>query len=130
MWAFAVLIVSKGFSIVVHAAIHSRVISAYETANNPDGGAFDSNPYGLLAEPGSAFVADAGGNALLEVRADGVVSPVAAFASIPIPLDRSTHPLFRRSRFPPRSPAVRTERSTSACCPASRSCRVRPGSTG
>jgi hypothetical protein len=60
-------------------------VSAYEAANNPAGGTFDSNPYGVLAEPGGTFIADAGGNALLEVRANGDVSLVAAFASIPIP---------------------------------------------
>ena len=52
-------------------------ISGFEGANNPAGGPLDSNPYGLLAEPGRQFVADAGGNSILEVTANGTVSLVA-----------------------------------------------------
>jgi hypothetical protein len=54
-------------------------ISAFEQANNPAGGPLDSNPYGILAEPGRQFVADAGGNSLLEVSANGAVSLVTTF---------------------------------------------------
>jgi hypothetical protein len=60
-------------------------VAAFELAQNPAGGRFDSNPFGLLAEPGRQFVADAGGNALLEVGDDGAVSLVATFAPIPAP---------------------------------------------
>ena len=59
-------------------------VSAFETANNPAGGPFDSNPYGLLVEPGRTFITDAGANALLEVKANGDVSLVSVFAPIPV----------------------------------------------
>lgn len=54
-------------------------IAAYEFAVNPAGGPLDSNPYGLLAEPGSRVVADAGANALLRVGANGDISTIATF---------------------------------------------------
>ena len=60
-------------------------VSAFEAANNPAGGPFDSNPYGLLVEPGRTFIADAGGNSLLEVKNNGEISLVATFAPIPVP---------------------------------------------
>lgn len=60
-------------------------VSAYETAHNPAGGPYDSNPFGLLAEPGTRYVADAGANALLAVAANGTVSLVATFAPVPAP---------------------------------------------
>lgn len=64
---------------------HIADISDFEGANNPDGvRPPDSNPYGLLAEPGHQLVTDAGGNDLLEVSASGNVSLVAKFAAIPI----------------------------------------------
>jgi hypothetical protein len=56
-------------------------IAAYEFAANPGGGPLDSNPYGLLAEPGSRVVADAGANALLRVAANGDISTLAVFQS-------------------------------------------------
>ena len=60
-------------------------IAAFEQANNPDGVPIpDSNPFGVLAEPGHEFVTDAGGNDLLEVVANGAVSLVATFPAIPI----------------------------------------------
>ncbi len=55
-------------------------IAAYETAENPDGGALDSNPYGLLALDDGFIVADAGGNDLLRVDASNDVSTLAVFA--------------------------------------------------
>ncbi len=42
-------------------------VGGFEQAQNPAGGPLDSNPYGLLAEPGRRFVTDAGGN---EARRD------------------------------------------------------------
>jgi len=60
-------------------------ITAFEGANNPAGGVIDSNPYGVLAEPGRTFVVDAGGNSLLEVAANGRISLVATFPSTPAP---------------------------------------------
>jgi len=59
-------------------------ISAYEAAENPGGGPIDSNPFGVLAEPGARIVADAGANALLEVRANGAISSIATFPSRPV----------------------------------------------
>jgi hypothetical protein len=56
-------------------------IAAYEFAANPGGGPLDGNPYGLLAEPGSRVVADAGANALLRVAANGDISTLAVFPS-------------------------------------------------
>jgi hypothetical protein len=55
-------------------------VTAYEVAANPDGGILDSNPYGLLAGAGRRYVVDAGANALLRVRRDGI-STVAVFPS-------------------------------------------------
>jgi hypothetical protein len=57
-------------------------ISAYENTN-PDGAQLDSNPYGLLALPGHQLVTDAGGNSLLDVRANGSISTVAVFPKFP-----------------------------------------------
>jgi hypothetical protein len=56
-------------------------IGAYEFGANPGGGPLDSNPYGLLAEPGSRVVADAAANALLRVAANGDISTLAVFPS-------------------------------------------------
>jgi sugar lactone lactonase YvrE len=58
-------------------------IAAFEAAENPDGGPLDSNPYGLLAEPGQVVVADAGGNALLAVKSNGEISTIATLPSRP-----------------------------------------------
>jgi hypothetical protein len=53
-------------------------VSAYENTN-PDGAQLDTNPYGLLALPGHRVVTDAGGNSLLDIRANGSISTVAVF---------------------------------------------------
>jgi DNA-binding beta-propeller fold protein YncE len=84
----ALPVVGDQFGWLVHlsASGHWRPIvdiAAYEFAVNPDGGALDSNPYGLLAEPGSRVVAEAGGNALLRVTANGDISTLAVFPSRP-----------------------------------------------
>ncbi len=55
-------------------------VSAYEAAANPDGSVLpDSNPYGLLAQPGATVATDAGGNDLLRgtrsLVATGLVAP-------------------------------------------------------
>jgi hypothetical protein len=60
----------------------STDVSSFEQTNNPDGGPIDSNPYGLLAEHGGRYVAEAGGNALLRVRR-GSISTVDTFPSRP-----------------------------------------------
>jgi hypothetical protein len=60
-------------------------ISGFEGANNPDGGFTDSNPYGVLVEPGQRYATDAGGNDLLRIRANGDISLVAVFSPTPAP---------------------------------------------
>jgi hypothetical protein len=52
---------------------------AFEAERNPTGDEVDSNPYGILALPGKHVVADAGANALLEVRSNGTIAPLATF---------------------------------------------------
>jgi hypothetical protein len=54
-------------------------LAAFEGSDNPDGGAHDSNPYGLLAQPGRQVFTDAGGNALNAVDANGAISNLAVF---------------------------------------------------
>jgi sugar lactone lactonase YvrE len=54
-------------------------LGAYEAAVNPTGDEEDSNPYGVLAEPGKTVVADAGANALNEVGANGTIATLATF---------------------------------------------------
>ena len=57
-------------------------VSAYEAAANPDGSVLpDSNPYGLLAQPGATVATDAGGNDLLRIAANGSISTLAVFPS-------------------------------------------------
>jgi sugar lactone lactonase YvrE len=56
-------------------------VAAHEFANNPGGGPVDSNPFGLLAEPGGRLIADAGANALLGLKANGDISTIATFPS-------------------------------------------------
>ncbi len=76
------------FGTLIHVSASGQLkvvadISAHETANNPDGNLIDSNPFGVLAEAGSRIVADAGANALLEVRANGAISTLAVFPARP-----------------------------------------------
>jgi hypothetical protein len=54
-------------------------ISAFEQASNPDGGAIDSNPYGIEAQPGEWAVADAGANSLVRARPNGKTQLLAMF---------------------------------------------------
>ena len=54
-------------------------LAAFEVSDNPDSGVIDTNIFGLLAEPGDRYVADAGGNALLKVEPNGDTSVVAVF---------------------------------------------------
>jgi sugar lactone lactonase YvrE len=60
-------------------------ISAYEAIANPDGGAIDSNPYGLAVLADRALVADAGGNALLQILPTTQVSTLAVFPNRVVP---------------------------------------------
>ena len=55
-------------------------VSAFEAANDPDaelGGEVDSNPYAVEIVDDGYVVADAGGNSILHVDADGTVSLIA-----------------------------------------------------
>jgi hypothetical protein len=52
-------------------------VAAYEQAVNPDGREVNPNPFGALALPGRQIVADAGGNAVLQVRANGAIETLA-----------------------------------------------------
>jgi hypothetical protein len=74
------------FGTVLHISASGqwRVVAdvlVHEETANPGGGAIDSNAYGVLAEPGSHLVVDAGGNALLRAWADGGITTVATFPS-------------------------------------------------
>jgi sugar lactone lactonase YvrE len=53
-------------------------VAQYERDANPDGGEFDSNPYALVTRSGRNIIADAGANALLEVRKSRI-STLAVF---------------------------------------------------
>jgi hypothetical protein len=89
-------VVGERFGTLVHvpASGNWRVIAdiaAHEETANPDGDDLDSNPYGILANPGTRIVTDAGANALLQVDADGSISTLAAFppVSVPAPFTRA-----------------------------------------
>lgn len=60
-------------------------VLAHEAAENPGGGAIDTNPFGVLAEPGGRLIVDAGANALLRVAADGTIQTLAVFPALPNP---------------------------------------------
>ena len=62
---------------------HVADIAAFEQQQNPAGGPFDSNPFGVLAERTGRYVTDAGGNSLLRIAED--ISTVTTFAPIPVP---------------------------------------------
>lgn len=72
-------------------------VAGFESSDNPAGGVVDSNPYGVLAEAGNTFVVDAGGNSLLNVRANGDISLVAIFPRTPAP-----PPFFQADAVPTR----------------------------
>lgn len=54
-------------------------LARYEAEANPDSGAVDSNPFGLLAKAHRRIVTDAAGNDLLRVNDEGRVSTLAVF---------------------------------------------------
>jgi hypothetical protein len=60
-------------------------VAGFEATDNPDGSIVDSNPYGLLAEPARRFVADAGGNSILEIEPNGSIHLLATLPSTPAP---------------------------------------------
>ncbi|MCP9486236.1 MAG: ScyD/ScyE family protein [Gaiellaceae bacterium MAG52_C11] len=80
-------------------------LAAFEQRRNPAGGPVDSNPYGLLAEARSTFVADAGANALYEVKRNGNVSLVTTF---PLTTNPPTCTLPGGEAGPPASDPVPT----------------------
>ena len=80
--------VGRGFAQLLRVAPNGKVRSIadlgdYEKETNPDGGPFDTNPFGLLVEPGSRLVVDSGANALVRVQGNGRghISTVATFES-------------------------------------------------
>jgi sugar lactone lactonase YvrE len=68
-------------------------LSAFELLENPDGGAFDSNPYGVLPEPGRVVFTDAGGNTLNALAANGSISNLAAFFDRLVPFGGGQVPM-------------------------------------
>ena len=60
-------------------------VAVHEFDENPAGGPIDSNPFGVLAEPGGRLVVDAGANALLSARPNGTVETLAVFPPMPNP---------------------------------------------
>jgi len=60
-------------------------VAAVDSPLNPDGGTTDSNPYGVAALPARRIVADAGGNAIYEARANGKVRLLALFPARLVP---------------------------------------------
>jgi len=56
-------------------------LTAHEDAEDPDGVGPDSNPYGILARPFRRIATDAGGNSLVEARANGTTRTLAVFPS-------------------------------------------------
>lgn len=59
--------------------------AAYEGRANPDRGEVDSNPYALLADGDRWLIADAGGNSLLAIGADGALTTLATFPPQQVP---------------------------------------------
>ena len=55
-------------------------VASFEEAQNPNQDGLDSNPYSVAALPSRHVVADAGANAIFEVRANGQIRTLATFA--------------------------------------------------
>lgn len=68
-------------------------LSAHEIATNPDGGAIDSNPYGLRLTTSGAVFTDAGANALIAIAPNGTLSTLAVFANRLAPFAGGTIPM-------------------------------------
>jgi hypothetical protein len=54
-------------------------VAGYETANNPDKGPLDANPFALEMTDGEGVIVDAGMNALLRLGEGGTLSTLAVF---------------------------------------------------
>ncbi|HUQ89130.1 MAG TPA: ScyD/ScyE family protein [Vicinamibacterales bacterium] len=93
------------FGSLVHLPANggARIISdigQFEIDNNPDGGAVDTDPFGILVEPGARIVADSGANDLVRIAANGEITLLATFPS--------------RSSIPPRPSGVKTPATSDA----------------
>jgi hypothetical protein len=82
-----------GFGRLVHMSASGQWhfvadIGGFERDVNPEPRVVDSNPFGLLALPSRHVVADAGGNSLLQVEANGDVSLIAVLPPVPQANDR------------------------------------------
>ena len=75
-------------------------VAQYELDNDPNGDAPDSNPYGILALPGRRVMADAGGNSLIEISANGTISTLATFADRLVPLPFPPFPVAPMDAVP------------------------------
>jgi hypothetical protein len=91
---------AKGYCCVRREVVVWADISALERSANPAGGPFDSNPYGIAIRHGRAWVADAGGNSLVEVGRSGQVSLVATFPAIPVPPGPFNPPFVQSDAVP------------------------------
>ena len=58
-------------------------VAAYEGTQNSAGGPVDSNPYQLQVHGGGVLVADAGANAVLNVKFDGTIDLVRTLSALP-----------------------------------------------
>ncbi len=86
------------FGTLVHAFPFGRPrivadVAAYEATANPDGGAVDSNPFGLLIRPFAAYIADAGGNAVVRWGLLSGPSPLAVLPRVPGPTPAGIDPV-------------------------------------
>ena len=70
-------------------------LSIFEASVNPDGGALDSNPFGLLIRSSGGVFTDAGGNALINITPAGELSTLAVFpeTTAPNPFGPGTVPM-------------------------------------
>jgi hypothetical protein len=73
-------------------------LAAFEAGADPDGNGADSNPNGVqTTAEGAAYVADAGGNDLLRIEADGTITVAAVFPNRTV----TTPPFLPKPPFPP-----------------------------
>jgi hypothetical protein len=67
-------------------------LGTFEEQANPHPRLVDSDPYGLLAQPGAEIVADAGGNDLVQVDPNGDISLLAVLPPVPQANDQEPVP--------------------------------------
>jgi hypothetical protein len=70
-------------------------LAGYEAEKNPDGGLFDTNPYGVTVVPGGVAVADAGANAVVQVASDGTITTLGVLPAkiVPAPVPGGMVPM-------------------------------------